>query len=94
MSAPAPEEHTSHLHRRTWIHRPLASGAPTTGALEVAGGQPARVCTAARLKRAYRKQLLKYHPDKWSAGPKECAQTMALLLNAGHELITKGGECG
>eukprot|EP00947_MAST-08B_sp_MAST-8B-sp1_P001940 g1940.t1 len=49
-------------------------------------------CSAQALKRAYRKVMLRYHPDKFR-GSAHCAQTMSLIVNAGKELLENHSAC-
>ena len=49
-------------------------------------------CAPRALKKAYRKLMLKYHPDKFD-GDAGCAQFMSLIVNAAKELLEGRREC-
>ena len=44
------------------------------------------------LKRSYYRRMVKYHSDKFN-GPQHCATMMALILNAGKELLDSHSAC-
>ena len=49
-------------------------------------------CSPKALKRSYYRRMVKYHPDKFN-GPQHCATMMALILNAGKELLDSHSAC-
>jgi hypothetical protein len=62
-------------------------------------GVTAENCTLPLIKRAYRKQMLEYHPDKAKLEsnahiPEICRAQMILLLNAGADNIKRYSNCG
>ena len=49
-------------------------------------------CELGELKQAWKMNMLKYHPDKYT-GMRECAQPATLYIMAGYELLKERGGC-
>lgn len=49
-------------------------------------------CSRLKVKKAYRRLMLQYHPDKFD-GPKHCATEMSFVLAAGRELLEGHSAC-